>query len=362
MSATETQTVPPPSTTAIPCRHGEAFTTPLEPSGSMDCYQHSDVTPLIGTVFENVSLAEILRSPECDAKVRDLAILISRRGFCVFPKQTDLDAPDQKLLVRKLGQLTTRPYSSDLWIHPLNHTRLPDGGLDGEIMSPSRDPRKKLYCREGGFSDATEKNQSRADGWHTDGTFEKIPPDYTALHIKRTPACGGDTLFASAYEAYDLLSPPMARMLEGLNATFTPLDGKSDNFMDRLWPGSRGAPANCGAEMRASHPCVRTNPVTGWKSLFAFGHHLQQIEGLGDVENKFMCEFLQRLVTENHQIQARVKWSTDDLVIWDNRAVFHCPTYDYGGSGIRIANRVCGCGEAPYFDPRSSGRRYALGI
>jgi alpha-ketoglutarate-dependent taurine dioxygenase len=30
----------------------------------------------------------------------------------------------------------------------------------------------------------------------------------------------------------------------------------------------RGAPDNVGNALRAIHPVIRTNPVTGWKSLF----------------------------------------------------------------------------------------------
>lgn len=130
--------------------------------------------------------------------------------------------------------------------------------------------------------------------------------------MKKTPATGGDTLFASSYEAYDLLSKPMARMLEGLSAVFMPPNHKPEDIIDRMWKGPRGAPENVGADLRAKHPCIRTNPVTGWKSLWAFGHHLEAIEGLGDVENKVVIDFLQRLITENHQLQARVKWSKDD--------------------------------------------------
>ncbi|KAI0138874.1 hypothetical protein GGR57DRAFT_509660 [Xylariaceae sp. FL1272] len=75
-----------------------------------------------------------------------------------------------------------------------------------------------------------------------------------------------------------------------------------------------------------------------------------------------MKEFTTRLVTENHQLQARVRWKKDDLVVWDNRAVYHCATYDYGGRGRRRAVRVCGCGEVPYLDSKSTGRRQALSI
>jgi alpha-ketoglutarate-dependent taurine dioxygenase len=53
------------------------------------------------------------------------------------------------------------------------------------------------------------------------------------------------------------------------------------------------------------------------------GHHMEAIEGLGELENKMLLKFLEKLITENHQIQVRVKWNPNDLVIWDNRAVYH---------------------------------------
>ena len=118
-----------------------------ELAGFWENHKKFDLTPIIGTVFDDVSLPEILHSPDCDALIRELAILVSYRGVCVFPKQSALSIPDQKLLCRKLGQLTTRPETSDLWIHPVNQTVLPDGTLDGEYMSPSRDPSKKLYTQ-----------------------------------------------------------------------------------------------------------------------------------------------------------------------------------------------------------------------
>ncbi|KAL9622027.1 MAG: hypothetical protein Q9160_003526 [Pyrenula sp. 1 TL-2023] len=294
---------------------------PLELTNSVDDYVKTDMTPILGTLFEDIDLAEILRSPDCDTKIRDIAIIIAQRGVCVFPGQKNLTIADQKLLCHKLGQLTARPYTSGLNIHPLNQTTLPDGTVDAELTTLARDPSKKLV-KQAGFG-AHEKKQTHADGWHTDCSYERVPADFTLLHMKTTPAAGGDTLFASSYEAYDLLSAPMASLLEGLRATFMPPGHQPQNIADRMWPGSRGAPENRGPDLRASHPCVRTNPVTGWKSLYANGHHMEGIEGLGESENKLMKKFLERLITENHQLQLRVKWNPDDLVIWDNRSVYH---------------------------------------
>jgi hypothetical protein len=147
MSATQTLAGIPSSHGTIKLNNAHTFSNTLRSMSLWDRYEQSEFTPLIGTAIKNVSLADILRAPDCDARVRDLAILISSRGFCVFHKQTDLTIADQKLLCRKLGQLTTRPSTSDLWIHPVNQTRLPDGTLDGEVMSPSRDPTKKLCTK-----------------------------------------------------------------------------------------------------------------------------------------------------------------------------------------------------------------------
>ena len=324
MSTTQTQTMTIPAISSRPSlslKLEGASRSPLELSGAVDSYIKRDLAPLLGTIFEDINLAEILRSPECDAKIRDIAIIISRRGVCVFPGQKDLSVADQKLLCHKLGQLTTRPFTSGLNIHPLNQTELPDGTIDAELTTLARDPSKKLV-KQAGFG-KHEKKQSHADGWHTDCSYENVPADYTLLHMKKTPSAGGDTLFASSYEAYDLLSPATASMLESLRATFMPPGHRPENIVDRMWPGPRGAPENKGPELRASHPCVRTNPVTGWKSLYANGHHMEAIEGLGEMENKMMKKLLERLVTENHQLQLRVKWNPDDLVIWDNRSVYH---------------------------------------
>jgi alpha-ketoglutarate-dependent taurine dioxygenase len=51
-------------------------------------------------------------------------------------------------------------------------------------------------------------------------SFERIPSDYAILKIVEPPEdAGGDTLWASGYEAYDRLSPAWKKLAEGLTAT-----------------------------------------------------------------------------------------------------------------------------------------------
>ena len=100
-----------------------------------------------------------------------------------------------------------------------------------------------------------------------------------------------------------MLSEPYQNFLEGLTATFMPPHHKPSDIESRMWKGPRGSPENVGAGLRASHPCVRTNPVTGWKYVYAFGHHLEGFDGLADNESRVIKDHIERLVTENPHLQ-----------------------------------------------------------
>ena len=65
--------------------------------------------------------------------------------------------------------------------------------------------------------------------WHYDLTFLDEPPLGSILRIIDPPETGGDTMFSNMYMAYDALSEPMKKYLEGLRAvhTSTKLFGKT---------------------------------------------------------------------------------------------------------------------------------------
>ena len=56
------------------------------------------------------------------------------------------------------------------------------------------------------------------------------------------------------------------------------------------------------------HPVVRTNPVTGWKSVFPVGGHVSHINGVTEVESKNLLNWFLELVYKNHDLQVRFKW------------------------------------------------------
>ncbi|KAI1091305.1 TauD-domain-containing protein [Rostrohypoxylon terebratum] len=335
---------------------------PLKLSGALDQFKQFDVTPIIGREYVDVDLAEWLRAPNSDELLCDLAITVSQRGVVFFRKQDNINNELQKELVQRLGELSGKPATSKLHIHPVINSGREDGDKDDEISTISSKQAKRLYSKNVAWS---EKKQSLRNQWHSDITFEPIPSDYALLRLTQLPKTGGDTLWASGYELYDRISKPVRGFLDTLTAYYAQPGfneaAERNNF--KIYSAPRGAPENIGEVLEAVHPVVRTNPVTGWKSVFAVGHHVKSIHGLSEHESRSLLDWFTQLIVENHDLQVRLRWQdVNDLAIWDNRSVYHAATPDYLhlGLGERSGSRAVSLGEKPYFDPASTSRREAL--
>ena len=152
----------------------------------------------------------------------------------------------------------------------------------------------------------------------------------------------------------------MQSFLEGLTATHDAkffLD-EASRLGNPLRDSIRGSPLNYGSSLQATHPVIRTNPVTGWKSVFVNRGFTKRINEVTKDESDMLLAYLVNLVTQNHDAQVRCKWNKNDLAIWDNRSTWHCATYDYQEQ--RAGDRVCSLGEAPFLDLTSKNRREAL--
>ncbi|KAK3352883.1 hypothetical protein B0T25DRAFT_195848 [Lasiosphaeria hispida] len=341
----------------------KATRQPLQLSGALDTYESFDSTPIIGREFPSANLVEWLDAPNSDELLRDLAITISQRGVVFFRAQDNLTNDLQKKLILRLGELTGRPATSTLHIHPVLNSDRELGGTDPEISTISSVQSKKYYSQNTPSTLGYEK-QATAQ-WHSDIAFEPVPADYTSLRLVELPTTGGDTLWASGYEIYDRISEPYQKFLESLTATFAqPGFNKLAELSGiALYDKQRGAPENVGTELKAVHPVIRTNPVTGWKSVFPVGQHVSHINDVSPEESSKLLSWFLDLVYKNYDLQVRLKWkSPNDIAIWDNRSVFHTAVYDYldGPYGERFGNRAVGLGERPYLDPNSTSRRAAL--
>ncbi|KAI8258209.1 putative alpha-ketoglutarate-dependent sulfonate dioxygenase [Colletotrichum sp. SAR11_239] len=209
-----------------------------------------------------------------------------------------------------------------------------------------------------------------------------VPADYSCLRLTTLPATGGDTLWANGYELYDKISEPYQKFLETLTCTFEPpgLKQMCDAMGIKLYAKERGNPENIGDVIKAVHPVVRTNPVTGWKSVFAIGGMVKHINGVTAEESKMLIDWFHELVYKNHTMQVRFKWKDPNdfgkhftqetydnhdanlivKAIWDNRSFYHSATYDFWEMGDRHGCRGSGVGEKPYLDPKSKSRREDL--
>jgi alpha-ketoglutarate-dependent taurine dioxygenase len=131
-------------------------------------------------------------------------------------------------------------------------------------------------------------------GWHSDITFEPVPSDYAMLKIHTLPRTGGDTLWASGYEVYDRLSPALAQFLEGLTATHEAkfFHEEAARLGNPLRTTIRGSPLNQGPALEAVHPIIRTNPVTGWKSVYVNRGFTRRINGVTKDESDVLLQYL----------------------------------------------------------------------
>ncbi|WP_411387450.1 taurine dioxygenase [Pseudomonas sp. MPB03] len=183
--------------------------------------------------------------------------------------------------------------------------------------------------------------------WHTDVTFLPTPALGAVLSAKLLPTVGGDTLWASGIAAYEALSTPMKRLLEGLTAThdFTrsfPLErfGNSAEDLARWEEARRKKPP-------LSHPVIRTHPVSGRRSLFVNEGFTTRINELSDTESEVILKLLFAHATRP-EFTLRWRWQVNDVAFWDNRVTQHFAVDDYRPAR-RVMHRATVLGDVPFF-------------
>jgi hypothetical protein len=77
---------------------------PLQYSGLLDSYTHSDLTTVIGTEYEGIQVVDLLSAKNSDALIRDLAVTISQRGV-VFLRDQDVTPQQMRELMEKITVL-----------------------------------------------------------------------------------------------------------------------------------------------------------------------------------------------------------------------------------------------------------------
>jgi len=219
----------------------------------------------------------------------------------------------------------------------------PEQQLDVARIFGDPDRAKAFFPRLEGFS-AVEKIEAKdggplkvADQWHSDITWSSNPPTGTILYARTIPDNGGDTLWASATRAYDLLAPGLQAYLETLEAvhSFEP-SGWPDAFLAQ--PNGEALYAKARADNQpVLHPVVRKHPLTGKKILYVNTDFTTKIKGLPRRESDALLTLLFSQF-ERPEVQARWRWEENAVAIWDNRATQHRAVPDF--SGDRLLHRV----------------------
>jgi taurine dioxygenase len=255
-------------------------------------------TPVLGAEIEGIDLAKA--DETVFQQVHDALI----EHQVVFMRDQDISVEAQMALGAWFGPLVAHPNDPGLQEHP-------------EVMIIHADESSKRVAGE---------------SWHSDVSCEEEPPLGSILRIHTLPETGGDTLFASMYAAYEALSEPLRRFLDGLTAMH---DGapyyRSVNARIGRDDGGRSYP-------RAEHPVVRTHPESGRKALFVNEMFTTHIVGLAPRESDALLGFLFEHV-RRPEFQCRFRWQKNSIAFWDNRCVQHQAIWDYWPqtrSGYRV--------------------------
>jgi taurine dioxygenase len=264
------------------------------------------VTPVLGAEIHDVDLSGKLSNRQVD----ELHDALATYQVLFFRDQT-LDHDRAKALGRRFGDLHLHPNTPGPAGHP-------------EILPIHADAKTKRIA---------------GDCWHSDVSCDEEPPLGSILYLHTVPAAGGDTLFASQYAAYDALSPRLKIYLEGLTAFH---DGgpfyRRSNAKLGIAETGRVYPS-------ASHPVVRTHPVTGRKALYVNRGFTIRINELPEDEGRALLDFLFEQSTRP-EFQLRFRWRANSVAFWDNRAVQHLAIWDYFPE-VRSGFRVTIKGDRP---------------
>jgi taurine dioxygenase len=273
----------------------------------------SPVTATIGSVIEGVDLSAPLSSGEVAA----IRAALLDRGVVFFRGQ-DLSSEQMHAFVSNFGAPVHIDYFGD-----------PADGTQQQVAAPDEIITGNLTATRRGTA-----------VWHSDITWIPEPPFATALRAASVPPVGGDTCWADMEAAYDALSEPMKRMLDGLTAVYSMQPTIDREQLLKQAMRVKGLPR----QVESIHPVVTVHPETGRKALFVNECTTVRIVELTPIESmQVLTALFMHIRTPD--FQCRWRWSANDLAFWDNRSVQHYAVPDYDDA--RVMERIELAGAAP---------------
>ncbi|HEY9605443.1 MAG TPA: TauD/TfdA family dioxygenase [Allocoleopsis sp.] len=153
--------------------------------------------------------------------------------------------------------------------------------------------------------------------WHSDMSYEEVPPIGSLLYALEVPPTGGSTEFVNMYAAWESLTSDLQRRVEGLSIKH---DG-SVNAAGQLRLGQQPVTdvVTCPGPI---HPVVRTHPKTGRKALYIGRRRNAYVCGLSVAESEQLLNELWSRSTQP-ELTWKHEWQVGDVVFWDNRCTMH---------------------------------------
>jgi taurine dioxygenase len=263
------------------------------------------MTAALGAEISGVDLTKPLT-----AAIRDEIQQALDEHLVVFFRDQDITVEDHIRFALALGEIYTHPV----------HQPLKEQGRP-EIFELKSGPDMPFV----------------AERWHSDVTFEPVPPKASILRAVEVPEVGGDTMWASMGAAWEGLSDRMQRILSELEAVHRPgYFYENANAEQRKHFDERGD---------VSHPVVRTHPLTGRKGIFVNCNFTAHIVGMKERESQSLLGFLYDHI-DSPEYHVRFHWTRNAIAMWDNRITQHRVVAD-DPAARRVMQRLTLAGEVP---------------
>ena len=177
--------------------------------------------------------------------------------------------------------------------------------------------------------------------WHTDMSYNEIPPMASALYSLEIPPVGGETGFCNMYQAWETLPQELRQRVSGRLC----VHDSSTNSVGGLRGGYEEV-TDVTKTPGARHPMVITHPVTKRECLFLGRRRNAYIVGLSISESEELLDAVWAHTTKK-ELSWYQEWQVGDLILWDNRCVMHRRD-DFDPNSRRIMHRTQIAGSKPY--------------
>ncbi|MGE0797822.1 MAG: TauD/TfdA dioxygenase family protein [Lautropia sp.] len=183
--------------------------------------------------------------------------------------------------------------------------------------------------------------------WHTDMSYEDVPPRASLLHSLEVPPSGGDTQFANMYLALETMPPELRAEIEGTIVVH-------DSSYDSAGTLRKGRPevSNPMEAPGARHPMVRVHPLTRRQALFLGRRRNAYVVGKSLSESERLLDAVWAHATQPRFAWTH-RWRVGDLILWDNRCTMHRRDA-FDAASTRVMHRTQVRGE-PVIAPANWG-------